>query len=141
MRDFPHARSFEAVKALSQYRGSNIGVVSAEAFMMIRALINAICDCLKVAHGAKISQKNLKTKLNHEFFVIRDKKDLNIKYINEINPRFIFFAHWSSIIPKSIHEDFECVIFHMTDLPYGRGGSPLQNLIVRGHKKLCHYHY
>ena len=25
----------------------------------------------------------------------------------------------------------------MTDLPYGRGGSPLQNLIVRGHKKLA----
>ena len=23
----------------------------------------------------------------------------------------------------------------MTDLPYGRGGSPLQNLIVRGHKE------
>ena len=23
----------------------------------------------------------------------------------------------------------------MTDLPYGRGGSPLQNLIVRGHEK------
>jgi methionyl-tRNA formyltransferase len=23
----------------------------------------------------------------------------------------------------------------MTDLPYGRGGSPLQNLILRGHKK------
>ena len=23
--------------------------------------------------------------------------------------------------------------FHMTDLPYGRGGSPLQNLIKRGH--------
>ena len=38
MRDFPHARSFEAVKALSQYRGSNIGVVSAEAFMMIRSI-------------------------------------------------------------------------------------------------------
>ena len=26
-------------------------------------------------------------------------------------------------------------MFHMTDLPYGRGGSPLQNLIVRGHQK------
>ena len=25
------------------------------------------------------------------------------------------------------------VIFHMTDLPYGRGGSPLQNLIKLGH--------
>ena len=22
----------------------------------------------------------------------------------------------------------------MTDLPYGRGGSPLQNLIIRGHR-------
>lgn len=27
-------------------------------------------------------------------------------------------------------------MFHMTDLPYGRGGSPLQNLIVRGHKEI-----
>jgi methionyl-tRNA formyltransferase len=31
-----------------------------------------------------------------------------------------------------IHHRFRCVIFHMTDVPYGRGGSPLQNLIVRG---------
>lgn len=28
----------------------------------------------------------------------------------------------------------ECICFHMTDLPYGRGGSPLQNLIVEGKK-------
>ena len=28
----------------------------------------------------------------------------------------------------------ECVCFHMTDLPYGRGGSPLQNLILEGKK-------
>ena len=48
---------------------------------------------------------------------------------------YIFFPHWSFIIPASIYERFECVLFHMTDLPYGRGGSPLQNLIVRGHKK------
>ncbi|MCH1613964.1 MAG: methionyl-tRNA formyltransferase, partial [Flavobacteriales bacterium] len=27
---------------------------------------------------------------------------------------------------------YNCVVFHMTDLPYGRGGSPLQNLISRG---------
>jgi len=26
------------------------------------------------------------------------------------------------------------VVFHMTDLPFGRGGSPLQNLIIRGFK-------
>ena len=38
-------------------------------------------------------------------------------------------------IPTEIFTSFECIVFHMTDLPYGRGGSPLQNLIVRGHKK------
>jgi methionyl-tRNA formyltransferase len=30
---------------------------------------------------------------------------------------------------------YECVNFHLTDLPFGRGGSPLQNLIVRGINK------
>ena len=47
-------------------------------------------------------------------------------------PRYVFFPHWSHIIPEDIHGAFECVIFHMTDLPFGRGGSPLQNLISRG---------
>ena len=51
----------------------------------------------------------------------------------EISPRFIFFPHWSFRIPEAVWGRHECVIFHMTDLPYGRGGSPLQNLIVRGH--------
>ena len=49
-------------------------------------------------------------------------------------PLFIFFLHWSWIVPKSIWQEYECVCFHMTDVPYGRGGSPLQNLILRGHK-------
>ena len=51
---------------------------------------------------------------------------------SELSPRFVFFPHWSWIIPNEIYDSFECVLFHMTDLPFGRGGSPLQNLIVRG---------
>lgn len=51
-----------------------------------------------------------------------------------VDPRYIFFPHWSSIVPKSLLDSYECVCFHMTDVPYGRGGSPLQNLIARGHK-------
>lgn len=38
-------------------------------------------------------------------------------------------------VPDDIVNDFECVCFHMTDVPYGRGGSPLQNLILRGHRE------
>tara|TARA_B100000929_G_scaffold275048_1_gene248678 strand:- start:340 stop:1029 length:690 start_codon:yes stop_codon:yes gene_type:complete len=55
--------------------------------------------------------------------------------LNLINPRYIFFLHWSWLVPESIWKNIECVCFHMTDVPYGRGGSPLQNLILKGHKE------
>jgi len=38
-------------------------------------------------------------------------------------------------IPQAIYANYPCIVFHMTDLPFGRGGSPLQNLIVRGYKQ------
>ena len=53
--------------------------------------------------------------------------------VASINPQWIFVPHWSHLIPESIWGPWPTVIFHMTDLPYGRGGSPLQNLIQRGH--------
>lgn len=51
----------------------------------------------------------------------------------DASPRFVFFLHWSDLVPAAVTARYECVCFHMTELPYGRGGSPLQNLIVRGH--------
>src|SRR3972149_5900803 len=53
----------------------------------------------------------------------------------DVKPRYIFFVHWSSIVPPSITDAYECVNFHLTDLPYGRGGSPLQNLIAAGKRE------
>ena len=66
------------------------------------------------------------------FYLISRKEDFTIERIDLISPIKIFIPHWSYIIPPSIFEEYECIVFHMTDLPYGRGGSPLQNLIVRG---------
>jgi methionyl-tRNA formyltransferase len=55
--------------------------------------------------------------------------------LNQIKkPRFIFFLHWSWKVPLQIIDNYECVCFHMADVPYGRGGSPLQNLIARNHR-------
>jgi len=48
--------------------------------------------------------------------------------------KYIFFLHWNWLVPECILQEHECVCFHMTDVPYGRGGSPLQNLILAGHK-------
>jgi methionyl-tRNA formyltransferase len=70
-----------------------------------------------------------------EPFVLIDKPEaLTLERLTEQRITTIFFPHWSHIIPPEIYEASECVIFHMTDVPYGRGGSPLQNLIVRGHE-------
>jgi len=67
----------------------------------------------------------------YNFRLITNKDELTIEYLDKLNPKYIFFPHWSWIIPKEIYNNFDCVVFHMTDLPYGRGGSPLQNLIIR----------
>ncbi|WP_037353030.1 formyltransferase family protein [Selenomonas sp. FC4001] len=61
-----------------------------------------------------------------------DKQELTKEKLQKLQPEWVFFPHWSHIIPADVYENFRCVIFHMTDLPFGRGGSPLQNLIARG---------
>lgn len=70
--------------------------------------------------------------IDNYWYLIKDKAELNYENVRKISPKYIFFPHWSWIIPKEIYENFACIVFHMTDLPFGRGGSPLQNLISRG---------
>lgn len=76
--------------------------------------------------------QELTNELEHEVYWIDKKEDLQKERLLEMNPRYVFFLHWSYIIPSEIYNHFESVIFHMTDVPFGRGGSPLQNLISRG---------
>lgn len=68
-----------------------------------------------------------------EWHLVESPESLN-KLLQKVHPRYIFFPHWSWFVPESITKQHECVCFHMTDVPYGRGGSPLQNLILRGYK-------
>lgn len=76
------------------------------------------------------------TKLTGDSWVlISEKENFTETELRKLNPKKIFIPHWSYIIPSEIYKNFTCVVFHMTDLPYGRGGSPLQNLIVRGYKE------
>ncbi len=84
-------------------------------------------------HRNDILEKNLRERLSEYRVVrLRSPEELILENLEILHPQLIFFPHWSWLIPEEIHTSFECVVFHMTDLPYGRGGSPLQNLIVRG---------
>lgn len=82
-----------------------------------------------------ILENNLRDYLKNYYIIrLRTPEELTIEKIKRINPKFLFFPHWSWKIPEDIYNEYECVIFHPTDLPYGRGGTPIQNLILYGHQ-------
>jgi len=60
--------------------------------------------------------------------------ELSIEAVARVAPDVIFFVHWSYIVPRQIHENYESIVFHTAPLPFGRGGSPIQNLILAGHE-------
>ena len=76
----------------------------------------------------------LASRLDRSVKIMTSKTELTPDAVAEINPPWIFVPHWSHLIPEPVWGRWPTVIFHMTDLPYGRGGSPLQNLIHRGHE-------
>ena len=49
--------------------------------------------------------------------------------VGDVKPDWVFFFHWSDIVPKEVYEKYKCAVIHTGNLPEGRGGSPLQNQI------------
>ena len=76
-----------------------------------------------------------KLKSNLEVIMISKKDELKKDLIAKYNPDYIFFVHWNWKVKKEIYSNFKCILFHTAPLPYGRGGSPIQNLILKGFKK------
>ena len=79
----------------------------------------------------KWSKKNY-SNLSRKFVV---KNKINSRILNLTKPKIIFFIHWSKIIKKEIYSNYKCIQFHSSNLPEGRGGSPIQNQILKGFKK------
>jgi methionyl-tRNA formyltransferase len=78
--------------------------------------------------------KKLKKRYKN-MILITKPSELTYNYLKKLNPKYIFLPDWSWIIPKKITDEFTCVCFHESDLPRFRGGSPLQNQIIRNLKK------
>ena len=66
-------------------------------------------------------------KLNNSITVL-DR--INFSKIKKINPKIIFFIHWSKFIKETLFKKYLCIQFHSSNLPKGRGGSPIQNQIL-----------
>ncbi len=72
------------------------------------------------------------------FYLVTSKDELTLELCKKIDPEYIFFPDWSWKVPKEITSQYKCIIFHESNLPKFRGGSPIQNQIVRGIKKTKH---
>lgn len=79
--------------------------------------------------------EDLRDNVEATWIRLKEFNKFNLENLDQWKPDMIFIPHWSYIIPEEIFLKYDCIVFHMTDLPYGRGGSPLQNLITRGHNK------
>lgn len=70
-----------------------------------------------------------------EVIFIKNRDDFSIENVSRINPEYIFVVHWSWIVRKDFIDRFKPIMFHTAPLPMGRGGSPIQNLILAGYKE------
>ena len=78
--------------------------------------------------------ENLKKTTKHKFKIIKNKKKISFKEISKFNPDYILFYGWSNKVPINILNEYFCVVLHPSPLPKFRGGSPLQNQIIRNIK-------
>ena len=90
----------------------------------------------KTVYANELFEK-LKNRPNEKWLFVTEKSyfdKLNILINDSIeikdNITKIFFFHWNYIVPKSIYNYFECINVHTSNLPDGKGGSPLQNQIL-----------
>jgi|SRR5579864_5595175 len=79
--------------------------------------------------------KKLSRKYGKKIVLLNSPKKFTYSYVKKINPKFIFFPDWSWMVPSEIVNNYKCICLHESNLPKFRGGSPIQNQIIKGIKK------
>ena len=80
--------------------------------------------------------RDLKVELpEHEFLFQLSEPDFCELGIDAFKPDLLLFYGWSKIIPDNLVAKYNCLMLHPSPLPKYRGGSPLQNQIIRGETK------
>ena len=76
--------------------------------------------------------KKLQTNTHHKFLMQLSKQDFSEAQIKAFDPDCILFYGWSDIVSSELISKYRCLMLHPSPLPKYRGGSPIQNQIIRG---------
>jgi len=101
----------------------------ASDYKSLRNLIIAAAKPWTLAGAEQFCRENSGIKT----YILTERSELTLETLNRIKPDYVFFPHWSWYIPPEIFTNYTCVIFHPSDVPFGRGGTPIQNLIAVGY--------
>ena len=71
----------------------------------------------------------------HSFLLVSSHDELDYEKCKDFEPDLFLFYGWSWMVGKEFLDLAPCVCLHPSPLPRYRGGSPIQNQIIRGEKK------
>jgi len=89
--------------------------------------------CVGYRDWAKKIYKNLNLSKKYKLYYQYSRLGLQKKII-KICPDIILFYGWSWKIEEKIFSSIDCFMLHPSPLPKYRGGSPIQNQIIRNEK-------
>jgi methionyl-tRNA formyltransferase len=69
---------------------------------------------------------------DYDFLILGSSGEFSETEIYSFDPSIILFYGWSDIIMSSLITRYTCLMLHPSPLPKYRGGSPIQNQIIRG---------
>lgn len=52
----------------------------------------------------------LQRRLAKPFVTVQREQDLDVAQLGKLQPRYVFFPHWSAKIPAEIFDSFECIV-------------------------------
>lgn len=90
--------------------------------------------CIGYREWALKIYEELKNKTTHQFLIISSESEYSEKKIIDFQPNLVLFYGWSKIVSNNIIDKYKCVMLHPSPLPKYRGGTPIQNQIIRGEK-------
>jgi len=79
--------------------------------------------------------KKISCNTSHKVLVLGFEDGYTVDKLTEFNPDIVLFYGWSWKVEDKIIDNFFCIMLHPSRLPKYRGGTPIQNQIIRGVKE------